>query len=248
MSKYKNSIQVIPENDNPLFIEREVGLVQSSFKIELLTLNCIKNGDVEFMEKLIEKYLSEGLVMGRLSHNELRQIQYWAICSIATSTHYSVLGGYDETLAANLSDVYIIKIDSLKKIDDVMDCFVDFVRVLTKEVQKSAHLAKCPFAVRTCLHYININLHNKITLQELANHVNLSCDYLSVLFKKAVGSSLKYYILSQKLQSSKLLLLEGYTISQTAYLYSFCSESHFISSFKKVFQITPKQFLNSVGK
>ena len=247
MSKYINSIQILSDTKNPLFNEREVGLVQSSFAIELVTLNCIKNGDIVYLETLIEKHLAEGLVMGRLSHNELRQIQYWAICSIATATHYSVLGGFDETLAANLSDVYIIKIDSMKKTDEVMDFFIEFIRVLTKKVQKSNHQRNYPYVIRSCLNYITVNLHSKITLSELATRANLSYDYLSTLFKKVVGVSIKDYILTQKLQESKLLLMEGYSIAQTAYQFAFCSESHFIASFKKAFNETPKQFLKSSG-
>ena len=74
----------------------------------------------------------------------------------------------------------------------------------------------------------------------------LSDDYLSFLFKKNLGVNLSRYIRSQRLQSSKEMLKGNYTISDIAYYLGFCSESYFISCFKKEFGKTPKKFRNQL--
>ena len=103
-------------------------------------------------------------------------------------------------------------------------------------------------AIRKCVHYINIHLHEKLEIADIAKKVGLSRDYLSALFKKEFGVSLHSYIIHEKLEASKLMLKQGITYNAISYNLSFCSQSHFVSCFKKEYGMTPKQYkdLNDV--
>ena len=101
----------------------------------------------------------------------------------------------------------------------------------------------CPY-----VSFIDLNLHSKITLDELAEISGLSKDYLSQLFKKTTGLNITEYIMKKRLSSAKQLLDRDVNISDTAYALGFCSESYFISCFKKEYGITPKEYINNKGK
>lgn len=49
--------------------------------------------------------------------------------------------------------------------------------------------------------YIHWNMHKRITVRELAEHVGLTPSYLSVLFKEKTGMSVSEYIRQKKISS-----------------------------------------------
>lgn len=232
-------IELIRQEDNSLFMERETGITHSAFEREYELFNTIKNGDVEGIKKKAMAYLSEGITMGNLSENELRQYRYWAVCTIAVAIHYAILGGMDETDAFNLSDEYIRHIDSMSSMEEILNYLTNKATDLTYGVfNAKACLASSP-AIKRCVHYIHVHLHEKITTENLANVCNISRSYLSVLFKKELGISIHDYILKEKMNAARVYLSDGVSFSEIAYRLSFCSESHFISSYKKYYGITP---------
>ncbi len=92
------------------------------------------------------------------------------------------------------------------------------------------------------LKFIEINDYDKITLDTLAKHVNISQNHLIRLFKKEFGLSPHAYILNQKIHKAKLLLEQNIPISQVAISVGFYDQSHFHKAFKSVFALTPKEF------
>ena len=170
-------------------------------------------------------------------------MQYLAVCCITLGTRYAIKGGLDESIAYNLSDTYIQQIDKLTSPDKILYFLAEKTIELAKKVSKSKKLIKYPAPIIKTIQYINKNLHNKIAIKDLAKFCNLSPDYLSSLFKKSTGLNLSSYIMKQKLEASKALLIKDYDYSTIGYYFSFCSESHYINRFKKEFGMTPLQFM-----
>lgn len=94
-----------------------------------------------------------------------------------------------------------------------------------------------------CFDYVYNNLHNRISLEELAQHVGLSAPYLSKLFHKEVGVTVTQYIMRKRIEAAENMLKfsELSSIEISDYL-CFSSESHFIHVFKKHIKITPKEY------
>lgn len=233
------NIEFIKENENTLYMERETGVTHSAFKREYELFSAIKNGDVNEVKEKAINYLADGITMGAMSENLIRQYKYWAVSTIAVAIHYAILGGLDETDAFNLSDEYIRHIDSMTTLDDIIFYLMDKATDLTYAVfNAKANTASSP-AIRRCIHFIHVHLHEKITAEDLAIECNMSRSYLSILFKKELGQSIHDYILKEKLNASRIYLTEGLPFSDIAYRLAFCSESHFIACYKKVFGTTP---------
>ena len=75
----------------------------------------------------------------------------------------------------------------------------------------------CSKPVVDCIDYIYEHLHTRITVKDLADHVNLNPSYLSRLFKKETGTAIGEYIQIKKIETAQnMLVYSDYTLSQIA--------------------------------
>lgn len=246
-TKGLNFIVVLPSDGNSqLFSQRESGVTHTPYEIEAIFYSLIRSGDVKKVSESLDSFFDNGIVVGRLALDNLRQIQYWAVCCITLATRYAIQGGLNETDAFNLSDKYIRSIDKLTTQEQIIAFLAEKAIELTEKVNLSHCKLEYPNAISDCINYIYKNLHTKLTVPLLAEYCCLSPDYLSALFKKTVGINLHSYILKQKLEAAKTMLNGKYEYSSIGYYLGFSSESHFIASFKKQFGVTPKQYAKSL--
>lgn len=236
------NIEVLPLGENALFSRRENETAHTAYKTEVMLYSAIRQGDSDALRAMLENTASEKLVMGRLSLDDLRQMQYWAVCCVTLATRYAIQGGLDEVTAYCFSDDCILTIDKIKSTSAILDYLTERGFELTKMVADSKKQREYPYDIRKCISYINANLHKKITLDTLAAECNLSKDYLSLKFKAATGLRPSDYIKKQRLIAGRDMLKENHSCSEVAYYMNFCSESYFIKCFKEEFGMTPKQF------
>src|SRR5690625_7489567 len=87
--------------------------------------------------------------------------------------------------------------------------------------------------ITICYNYIFNNIYEDITLNKLAEVVQLHPNYLSSLFKKETGITLSEYILQTKVEEAKTLLqFTNYSISNIYTLLHFYDHTHFTKVFK----------------
>lgn len=93
------------------------------------------------------------------------------------------------------------------------------------------------------LNYILDNITEELPLEELAVLASLSCSQYKQKFKKQLGISPRHFINQQKIEYSKLLLLEGMSVTDIAMLLGFTTSSYFSTVFKKYTLYTPTEYL-----
>jgi len=97
--------------------------------------------------------------------------------------------------------------------------------------------------------WIRLNLNANLSLNELANEVELNPEYLSRLFKKETGQSPKQYILRLKLQIASVLLIKSsMTVKEIAYKSHFSDYKLFMNQFKRFSGLTPTQYRKTYRK
>lgn len=104
----------------------------------------------------------------------------------------------------------------------------------------------CPPLVKNIMKYIQNNLAERLTLERLAKEFFLNGTYLSRLFKKHVGLSLREYILDQRIDFAKQLLSAGCSVSEACYTSGFYDYSNFIRSFTKIVGISPGKYKKKI--
>lgn len=242
MNENKLKIEVLPGYD--ILDERENSMFHTSYEIETAFYSAVGRGDSEEVERYLSAFTDHGIVTGKLSRDNLRQTKYWAVCCIAIATRYAIAGGLPENDAFNYSDSVIYKIDIINSEDEIKQCLLNSCRELTEKVHNAREL-QFPLLIRKCMKLINERLFEDMHLGRIAEEFSVSKDYLSNLFKKYTGYTLPQYIKKERLKYSKELLKSGYSISHTAYLVRFTSESYYIKCFRDEFGITPGNFLKN---
>ena len=97
--------------------------------------------------------------------------------------------------------------------------------------------------IEQCKNYIFSHLHDKIKIPEIATELSLNPNYLSVLFRKYEGVSIKQFIINEKIKVVKKLLIHSdRSYLEIAICMSFSSQSHLEKQFKKITGITLRQY------
>ncbi len=96
--------------------------------------------------------------------------------------------------------------------------------------------------IKTGINYIEANLSNKISLDEIAAHCKISKYHLHRMFKSLTGESLMDYVQSRKLSASiNDLIHTNMRIIDIAFNYGFDYEQSYIRAFRKRFGYTPQK-------
>lgn len=227
-----------------LYIQKNDGFMRSPFERELSVYRMVQAGDIEGIKKrfeIIRRNFFEG--KGTLSNDPVRNVMYHFVTAVALVARFCIEGGMALNTAYTLSDIYIQRADKLNDAEKIIDLlgemqldFTERMRTLKKENVVSLH-------VRRCIDYIYEHLHEELTLTLLADHVGLNPSYLSKLFSKEKGMSIKAFIIQAKVSTAEnLLRYSDFSCLEISLALGFSSQSAFISVFKKINGITPKKF------
>lgn len=103
----------------------------------------------------------------------------------------------------------------------------------------------CDKNIEEVLKYINDNIDKDLSIDSIASKFFISKYYLMRKFKAQTGSSIHSYIIKKRLILSKNLIHEGYPMSEVSIKCGFNDYSSFVRAFKKVYGVSPKNYLNS---
>ncbi|MGH4050087.1 MAG: response regulator transcription factor [Clostridium sp.] len=93
--------------------------------------------------------------------------------------------------------------------------------------------------------YIEENYMKDVSLDNLALYVSMSSFYLSRIFSKAYGISIKEYVIKMKMEKAKSMLLEGNkSVKQIAFEVGYADQNYFSKAFKKYTNMSPKKYCN----
>jgi len=99
------------------------------------------------------------------------------------------------------------------------------------------------------IEYIKQNYKNKITLEDVANELNISPHYFSKLFKDEVGETFIDYLTSLRIQKSKELLAENQLSGkEICFEIGYGDPNYFSRNFKRIVGITPTEYKEVIQK
>lgn len=92
------------------------------------------------------------------------------------------------------------------------------------------------------LDYIQANLTESLTLDQISSKFFISKHYLCRIFKSATGFSVMEYIIHSRILRARQLLQEGLSVQQAGELSGFSDNSHFIRTFGNLTGISPGRY------
>ena len=120
-----------------------------------------------------------------------------------------------------------------------------FICVRIDDIAPSMNLSDDQSAlIQQVQSYIRQNLADSaLSVQDIADKVGLSENYLSALFKRETGQTLHKVIVDLRIEQAKYLLMNRYRASEVARRCGFSSTGYFHSVFKKYTGLSPAAFV-----
>jgi AraC-like DNA-binding protein len=96
--------------------------------------------------------------------------------------------------------------------------------------------------------YIRWNRFEQLQVSHIADHFGYNAKYISQMFAKISGISLKRFILQQKMDEASFLLTDtNMTITEIALQLGYYDSHHFMKSFKQITNLTPSSYRNAAS-
>lgn len=232
---------------NDFFESRESHLQHNPHDQEVREFSCVRNGDVEQLQiTLSESHKGKS---GVIAKDPVRNAKNLGIITIALSCRAAVEGGLHFELAYSLSDCFIRKIEELTKVSDIFALareaqlyYTSLVHEL-KNRREPREIAPLDSRVRKCKNYIYEHIYDKIMVQDIAETLYINPNYLAKIFKKSEGITIGEFVLLEKIQLAKnMLIYSSASFSVIASNLNFSSQSHLGKQFKKVTGMTLRTY------
>lgn len=199
----------------------------------------IRTGDKEGSQKLLNELLGYIYFASGANFDRIKSRVHELLVIMSRAT---IEGGADADEIIFLSDNYVKEIQNFTSIEALS-------RWLSAVVHK---YISCVFDFKDIKHrdiiykvsqYVKAHLHEKLTLDEVAEHVYLSRSYLSRIIKEELGCTFTEYVNRLRIDRSKIYLMDaGRSLAEIAAAVGFEEQSYFNRVFKKATGVSPGKF------
>ncbi len=236
-----------------LFIEISEQVISEILKRE----NGIDNG-VFAIKKELEENLSMSIKKGLFNeaHSIIKNIIYLLEEEHINDTRLnyylqkmlSVISSAAVEIGADPGIIYDLKYTIKEKIIDLKNkannysfinsMFSDYLILIDKNINKHNNEY-----VKKTIKYLQDNYRQKLSLSELAEEINLSCSYLSKLFKKEVNKTITEFLTEIRLEEAKNYLIDSnLPLKNISERVGFTEVSYFNKVFKKYEGLPPGKY------
>lgn len=223
------------------FEMRENAISHTPVENEMRFYECVKRGDLEGARASSTPLGGEGF--GMLSTDKLRNLKYHLVITVSFITRFCVEGGMERETAYNLSDLYIRLTDNANTVEEIHEIHGELITDFTTRMARLNRSGSYCYQVVKCTEYIYEHLHEKLAVNDIADALGLSVQYLSKLFHAETGLTLNRYILKKRIDAAcQMLKYSDYEAVDIGSVLAFSSHSHFIQKFKQETGLTPKQY------
>ena len=227
-----------------LYAQKMDGNNMPEYYSEFSKYSEVQSGDIEAVE---QKLHTGELVlisdMRILSESKMKNVIYHFVVAASTIARACMEGGLGHDEAYTLADIYIRKADKCKNEESVCELYKEMCHDFTERMSEIRKESVISLHIRKCIDYIYENLGSDLSVKTLAKLTGLNPTYLSRLFSKETGISIKQFITEAKSDTAQnLLKYSDLTYSGISETLGFSSQSAFIAVFKKITGFTPKVY------
>ena len=204
----------------------------------------VEQGDKEGAQELVNEIISYMYLIGGKS---LREIVIRCADMVSMTSRYIIANGADmeqvfaltksvadESGKAETIDALIMAMD--KYIERCFQLMDDFTMVRHADI------------IHKAMDYVRSHYNEKISLEDVANHVHISRTYLSSIFKQETGSSFSTFVNKIRVEKSQALLTEtDVSLADVALSCGFESQSYYTRVFSSIVGMSPKKYREKRG-
>ncbi|MGO4372576.1 helix-turn-helix domain-containing protein, partial [Paenibacillus sp. MCAF20] len=180
--------------------------------------------------------------------SRLRQMSYEECKLQLTFLIYHLYKAFGKVMNSSGMNGIRSELDRFNTLDEAMEKLKGETEAIIASLYERRAGERRDERVEEMIHYLKMNIHNPmLTIDEMANHVSLSVNYARTLFKERTGITVAGYILNERIQLVKYLLVQtDKTIAEIAAESGFQSRSTFFTVFKKEVGVTPSDYRSNL--
>lgn len=220
---------------------KDIYSVEIRYQEQAKLKHAIIKGDIEQCKKLVEYFEDFSLLFTDRIDNVLRLWKNMSIVGNTSGRLFAEEAGVHPFCLDYISKKYFIQIEACKNISDL--------KILNKEMIFDYCLLVKRFSntysptVKKIIDYIYVNINQPVSLNKLAEHLNLNKSYLCKIFKKETNKTITCFSNHMKVEEGKYLLLNSdLKISDISLLLGYNNVCYFCRIFKKETGSTPTNF------
>jgi len=225
-------LDVIPNNDlYPIELESELR-------------RAITSGDSKRAKDLLNRLLGEIFFHSNADFDIIKARAFELLVLLSRS---AIEGGADSKEIFNLNNSFIKEIDSIESLEMLSFVLTNVINRFVSYVFEFGDI-KHSDTMQKIASYVKNNYMNRITLEDISDHVYMSKSYISKIFKEEMNISLTSYINKVRIEkATHLLLNQSLSIADVANLTGFDDQSYFTKQFKIVTGLSPKKYREKHG-
>ncbi|HHV97282.1 MAG TPA: helix-turn-helix transcriptional regulator [Clostridiaceae bacterium] len=159
------------------------------------------------------------------------------------SLYYVLIKSVDKDIIKEMGKDMFSQFINLSDIDEFQVWFVNIIRQISNIVSEKESRSRTSEVIKSAINYIIDNINSDITLNDIAEHVSLSPNYLSKIFKDETGKNIQDFITQERMERAKKLLLStNMKIEEISFEVGYNNTAYFIRRFKEMYGKTPKKF------
>lgn len=217
---------------------------QKKYSYYILTLEDEKN----LLRAITEENINEAVVLiesylnrFKTEYEEVNTLKAWIIDLVNILTRIAMKCEINLQFLFETDYIPYEEIESKQNIDDIKNWFVSIIKKIVDINNEKNNLYRSE--ILKAVDYIEKHCTEDIFLRDVANHVNISPNYFSMIFKKEMGVAFSEFLLNIRLEKSKVLLKKkGIKIYEAAYKAGFNNNQYFNRIFKQKYGVTPLVF------
>ncbi len=167
----------------------------------------------------------------------------------------NLMGDFFDSYGIYLTDLdefethksYHYRIERSDRIRSIHRLLDEFSAKLIGQLQDSRY-NNSRFLINQALNFINYHYTEKISLDDVAEELNVSKHYLSSIFKKETGENMSFFINKLRIEKAKQLLLESdIKIKEVFEQVGYSDQQYFSKVFKKITGKTVAEYKEGSG-
>lgn len=206
-------------------------------------LDAIRQGDVEFFGQVSADKIRLIDEVGTLAGNDQKQWEYMCISGITLVSRAAIDGGIPVAEAYARSEVYMQKIAKTSNFVEMMKIYLAAQKEFAGLVKEKKERKKNAYYIEQCKDYVTRNIHQHISVEEMARRIGVNRSTLSDQFSKQVGMSISQYSIMVRLNAAEnMLKFSDASVGDIAEYLCFSSQSYFGKLFKEKNGISPAEY------
>ena len=244
ISYLDNEINDMYTENNSLDDKELTSEIELRYKLEKEILNAVEKGLKEEALQLEKSFHFQ--VAHRAPNNPLRANKN-VIFSFNTLLRIACeRGGVSPIYISSLSDKFAILIENISTMAQSESIGIKMISEYCDLVNKFS-TAGYSNIIKKAINYINLNFKHPISLNIIADNININPSHLSRQFKKETNTTITEFINKKRIDEAKFLISQNnYSITEIALMVGFESYTYFGKVFKDVTTLTSREYFNKV--